>query len=202
MSTETKSLLRAVALICAALALAACSKYIKREEFDAAVAELQRTDQSLQQQIDALAGDLRRRLDDHEARITALQGRIRVDAVALFEFDQATLREGDKPALNEFAAVIREHHPGVLITVEGFADPAGSAGYNKRLAQRRAEAVREHLVQAGGLNPERVRAVGYGEDRDRQVVPGAWGPEGAPNRRAVLVIDYLDATHAQALAQG
>ena len=200
MSTGIQSDLRAVALILAALALAACSKYIKRDEFDTTIAELQRTDQSLQQQIDALAGDLRHRLDDHEARITALQGRIRVDAVALFDFDQATMRERDKPVLDEFATVIREHHPNVLITVEGFADPAGSAAYNKRLAQRRAEAVRDHLVRAGGLNPERVRAVGYGEDANRQVVPGAWGPEGEANRRAVLVIDYTDA--AGALAQG
>src|SRR3546814_2157729 len=89
-----------------------------------------------------------------------------------------TLREQDKPFLNEFASVIREHHPNVLVTVEGFADPAGSAAYNKRLGQRRAEAVREQLVQAGGLSADKVRAVSYGEDANRQVVAGAWGPEG------------------------
>src|SRR3546814_12275458 len=93
-----------------------------------------------------------------------------------------TLREQDKPFLNEFASVIREHHPNVLVTVEGFADPAGSAAYNKRLGQRRAEAVREQLVQAGGLRADKVRAVSYGEDANRQVVAGAWGPEGEANR--------------------
>src|SRR3546814_3265672 len=86
-----------------------------------------------------------------------------------------TLREQDKPFLNEFASVIREHHPNVLVTVEGFADPAGSAAYNKRLGQRRAEAVREQLVQAGGLRADKVRAVSYGEDANRQVVAGDWG---------------------------
>src|SRR3546814_17397158 len=76
-----------------------------------------------------------------------------------------TLREQDKPFLNEFASVIREHHPNVLVTVEGFADPAGSAAYNKRLGQRRAEAVREQLVQAGGLSADKVRAVSRAEER-------------------------------------
>lgn len=175
-----------------ALALAACSNYVKREEFDTTVAELRSSDQNLQRQIDALAGDLRTRLSDYDAKIAALQGRLRVETTAHFAFDDASLRDQDKPLLDEFAAVIREHHPDVLITVEGFADPAGSVAYNKKLGLRRAEAVREYLLGNGGLNPEKTRSVSYGEDDNRQVIAGAWGPEGEPNRRVALVIDYVD----------
>lgn len=174
-----------------ALVLAACSNYVKRDEFDAAVAELRNADQNLQQQVDALARDLGARLSDHEARITAMQGRLRVETTAHFAYDDATVREQDKPLLGEFAEVIREHHPNVLVTVEGFADPAGSAAYNKQLGQRRADAVRDHLTGSGGLDADKVRAVSYGESADRQIVPGAWGPEGEVNRRVVLVIDYV-----------
>lgn len=179
-----------------ALGLAACSNYVTREDFDAAIADLRGADQKQQQQIDTLTQELRDmgiKVSAQETRITALQGRLRVETTAKFAFNDATVREQDKPFLNEFATVIREHHPNVLVTVEGFADPAGSAAYNKRLGQRRAEAVREQLVQAGGLRADKVRAVSYGEDANRQVVAGAWGPEGEANRRVVLVIDYADA---------
>ena len=36
-----------------------------------------------------------------------------------------------------------------------------------------------------------VRAVSYGEDSRRQLVPGEWGEDGAANRRVSLVVDYL-----------
>ncbi|MEM9624137.1 MAG: OmpA family protein, partial [Pseudomonadota bacterium] len=56
---------------------------------------------------------------------------------------------------------------------------------------RRANAVRSFLVETGGLHPERVRAVSYGEDSSRMLEPGAWGDAGAANRRVSLVVDYL-----------
>lgn len=176
----------------AVLALAACSHYVKREEFDATVADLRSSDQNLQRQIDALAGDLRNRLSEYDAKISAMQGRLRVETTAHFAFDDAALREQDKPLLDEFSAVIRDHHPNVLITVEGFADPAGAVAYNKKLGLRRADAVRGYLVGSGGLNPDKTRSVSYGEERNRQVIDGAWGPEGEPNRRVALVIDYVE----------
>jgi peptidoglycan-associated lipoprotein len=88
--------------------------------------------------------------------------------------------------------VIKEYYPGALITVEGFTDPAGSARYNLRLGQRRADAVKEYLATAGGFASDSVKAVSYGEVRNRQVVPGAKGPgeEGIENRRVSLVVDH------------
>ena len=78
------------------------------------------------------------------------------------------------------------------MTVEGFTDPAGSAAYNQRLGQRRADAVKEYLATAGGFTSETLKAVSYGEVKKRQVVPGAKGPgdDGIENRRVALVIDH------------
>jgi peptidoglycan-associated lipoprotein len=108
-----------------------------------------------------------------------------------FAFDDATIRDSDKPVLDSFASVIREHHPNVLVTVEGFADPAGEETYNQWLGQQRANAVRDYLVESGGLNADNLKAVSYGEARNRQVTPGAWGDEGLANRRVTLVIEYV-----------
>lgn len=173
-----------------AIALAACANYVKRDEFNSAISDLRRTDESLQQQINNLAAELRDGLARHDTAIAELRGRLHVDMAVHFDFDDATLRDRDRPVLDQFARVIREHHPHVLVTVEGFADPAGPAGYNKRLGMRRAQAVADYLVNTGGLNSARVRPVSYGEDADRLVAPGAWGDQGEPNRRVVLVLDY------------
>jgi peptidoglycan-associated lipoprotein len=76
-----------------------------------------------------------------------------------------------------------------VITVEGFADPAGSASYNRRLGERRADAVRDYLVQ-NGLSADNLRAVSYGEASNRQVERGKTRDEGASNRRVTLVVDF------------
>jgi peptidoglycan-associated lipoprotein len=99
--------------------------------------------------------------------------------------------------LDRFASVVREHYPDAVVTVEGFADPAGSAAYNRRLGQRRGESVRQYLTSDGQLGAERIRVVSYGEARERQVVPGAQGPNGLPNRRVALVIDYAGTASAE-----
>jgi peptidoglycan-associated lipoprotein len=55
--------------------------------------------------------------------------------------------------LDRFATVVKEYYPGALVTVEGFADPAGGEIYNLRLGQRRAEAVRDISRAPPGFRP-------------------------------------------------
>lgn len=185
-------------LVLLALSLSACSQYVKRDEFDATVSELKAVDQANAEELSVmrvrfgeLTQDLSQRFEDFDARITQLAGRLRVDMTANFAYDDATLREQDKEALTAFADTIRMHHPDVIVTVEGFTDSAGSPEYNQRLGQRRADAARAFLIGEGGLSPERVRAVSYGESSNRQIVPGQWGEPGAANRRVALVIDHV-----------
>lgn len=165
-----------------AVTLAGCSSYIKRDEFDSTIADLRATDQKLQSQIDTLS-------QKHDALVTQLAGRVRVETGAHFATGDATLSEQDKPLLGDFARVVKESHSDALITVEGFTDPAGSAATNRRLGLQRAQSVRDYLVSSG-LGAEQVRAVSYGEDQNRQVRAGAVGEGGRDNRRVSLVVDY------------
>jgi peptidoglycan-associated lipoprotein len=178
------------------LGLAGCAGYVKRDEFDATIAELRATDQQQQQRLDQLQALMEQRFGEYDARISQVEGRLRVETTAHFAVDDATLRDADKPMLDDFARVIRDHHPGVVVTVEGFTDPSGSAAYNKRLGQRRADAVRDYLVTQG-LPDAQVRAVSYGEDRNRQIHAGATGEQGLANRRVALVIDFAEAVAAR-----
>jgi peptidoglycan-associated lipoprotein len=179
-----------LAILVLTAALAGCTNYIKRDEFDTTVAELRATDQQLAATDQQLASQIQALSGKYDALVTQLAGRTRLDTAAYFGFGDATLGEQAKPLLDDFANAIRNSHSQAVITVEGFTDPAGSAAFNKRLGQARADAVRDYLVTTAGLPAEQVRAVSYGEAKNRQVRPGASGDAGQDNRRVGLIVDY------------
>jgi peptidoglycan-associated lipoprotein len=183
-----KSLFLAVGI--AAIALGGCSNYVTKADFNAAVQKLQAKDQDLQSQINSLSQDMKQQLSKYDAKITAMQGRISIDTVAHFGFNESNLQDNDKAMLDDFAKVMNKYHGNALITVEGFADPAGSKAYNMKLGMKRADSVRNFLVSDAGMNPDKVRAVSYGEARNRQVEPGKTHEAGADNRRVTLVVDF------------
>ena len=89
-----------------------------------------------------------------------------------FEFDSFEIRQRDRPLLQRFATVIAGFYPQALVTLEGFADPAGDEAYNEWLGEQRATAVRNYLISEANMPSDQVRIVSYGEDLDRQVKAG------------------------------
>lgn len=135
-----------------------------------------------------LRGDLAALDRDFGAKITQLEEGLQLAVPVHFAFDRADVRDDAAPVLDRFAQIVQRHYTDATITVEGFTDPAGDPAYNQRLAQNRADAVRQELI-ARGLPESQLRAVGYGSER--QVVPGAAGSAyGAElNRRVVFVVE-------------
>ena len=190
--------------------LAGCAAKVKQEDFNNEMAKLRQemqagdqavaarvdsTNQALAEQrarLDALEQELQAFRSEYTVSIEKVRGMLKFNVPVHFEFDSSELRETDRPVLDRFSSVVSEYYPGALVTVEGFADPAGSAAYNLQLGKRRAQAVQEYLATAGGLTGDKLKAVSYGEARNRQVVPGAKGPgeQGIENRRVALVIDH------------
>jgi peptidoglycan-associated lipoprotein len=151
----------------------------------------------------AINSEQERRLANLEAGMAALDARmieveelavgaIRYNAPVHFAFDSYEMVDEESViALDRFAAVVSRFLTDALITIEGFADPAGDADYNKWLGQKRAETVMQYLVEAG-VDAGQLRAVSYGDAGNRQVEPGAWGENGSANRRVAFVVDYLE----------
>lgn len=140
--------------------------------------------------LDAMAGELERLGDSFDVTVERLEGAVRFNAPVFFTFDDATLREADRPVLDRFAEVVRTYYPDAAITAEGFTDPSGNAAYNRALGKRRADAVAEYLATQGGLEAGRLRTVSYGEDAPRLMDSGRGpGDKGQRNRRVVLVIE-------------
>ena len=153
---------------------------------------------ALTSRLDSLERDLQALRTEFNASIQRMETAVRFNVPVHFDFDDASLREADRPMLDRFAQVVGKYYTNAVITVEGFTDPAGSASYNQELGMDRAEAVREYLSGTAGLTSANLKAVSYGEARNRQVVPDAAGPgeAGMENRRVALVIDYTGATPA------
>jgi peptidoglycan-associated lipoprotein len=143
---------------------------------------------TLKNDVAALRRDLTALRTEFGAKITAMENGMKFAFPVTFAFDDATVRDEDRPSLDRFVSVVNKYYGGSLLTVEGFADPAGSKGYNEALSKRRAESVASYLTQAGvqGIS---MRTVGMGATR--LVVDGAErdDPGAQANRRVVFVIE-------------
>ena len=84
-----------------------------------------------------------------------------------YDFDKATLRPESTDALDKLVNLLKEN-PNVTIELSAHCDYKGPAEYNKRLSQRRAEAVVQYLTEHG-IEADRLTPVGYGKDKPKRV---------------------------------
>jgi len=96
-----------------------------------------------------------------------------------FNFDSAKLLPGGYAEISRVAGVLNKYNQ-TQIEVGGHTDSSGSEQYNLQLSQRRADAVKNALVQQG-VAPSRIRTYGYGESRPISSNP-------ATNRRVEITI--------------
>ncbi|MEW5767106.1 MAG: OmpA family protein, partial [bacterium] len=83
---------------------------------------------------------------------------------ALFDTDKSFLRPEAKENLKEAAKVLRKY-PDQPVIIEGHCDWRASDEYNQGLSERRANSVKEYLVEVEGIARERLTPIGYGESR-------------------------------------
>ncbi len=79
----------------------------------------------------------------------------------IFEFDRATIMPQSELIL-EKAWRTMEVYPELEVEIHGHTDNVGSESYNEGLSRRRADSVRQYLVNKG-IDPSRVATRGFGE---------------------------------------
>ena len=84
----------------------------------------------------------------------------------------------------ELTAEGRQRFAQWKIDLAGHTDASGAEGYNRRLSERRAEAVRDYLVDRMGVPAARTNVAGYG----RSVLLNAERPLDGANRRVRLTL--------------
>ena len=139
-------------------------------------------------EVASLRTDLRALRTEFGVKIAEVADGLQFAVPVHFAYDDASVRSADARTLDRFASVVQKHYPGAKVTVEGFADPAGSAQYNLALSQRRAESVRSYVADRG-VDPSLVSAVGYGETRLVRRDASRDMPGAELNRRVVFVIE-------------
>jgi outer membrane protein OmpA-like peptidoglycan-associated protein len=103
----------------------------------------------------------------------------------LFRSAESTLLSSAQVKLDQVAKALLDV-PARNLIVEGHTDSRGSTSYNQDLSQRRADAVRDYLVQRG-YPADRIQALGKG--KGSPIADNA-SPEGrANNRRVEIVIE-------------
>jgi choice-of-anchor C domain-containing protein len=124
-------------------------------------------------------------LDDGPLRVAETEREIQVSlgAEILFDTGESRLRPAGTAALEQLAALIRDH-PDLPIEIEGHTDSVGTLTSNEKLSRDRAESVMRWLAANGGVPESRMTTRGFGPTRP--VAPNN-SPEGRQQNRRVEV---------------
>jgi outer membrane protein OmpA-like peptidoglycan-associated protein len=128
------------------------------------------------------------------ARAVVTQEKIEILEKVFFNTAKTTIQALSYPLLDEVAGILKEYPDIRSLRVEGHTDSRGGAGYNLRLSQGRADAVRQYLIDKG-IDPSRLVSQGYGEDRP--IDPASTDAAYEQNRRVEFVILERDAPSGQ-----
>lgn len=120
---------------------------------------------------------------------------IEINEQVNFKVDSAEILEGSTKLLEAIKKVLDEHPELVKVRVEGHTDNVGRADYNKKLSQKRAEAVVKWLT-THGVDAKRFKAQGYGQEQPLDSNETEQGR--ANNRRVAFVIVERDSAKAPA----
>jgi OmpA-OmpF porin, OOP family len=118
---------------------------------------------------------------------------VNLASTELFEFNQAVLTQEARSKLdNEVIAKLRDLKDVRYVIVNGHADRLGSAQYNQRLSEKRADAVRAYLVSKG-VDAAKVETLGFGKTLPVKSCPDQKDRKGLieclqPNRRVVVEV--------------
>ncbi len=105
-------------------------------------------------------------------------------SIIYFSFDEYALTDSAKNTLGSLASTMK-NSAGVVVQIEGHCDERGSIEYNLALGERRAQSVKNYLVQLG-IDPARLTTISYGEEKP--AVDGHNESAWSKNRRAEFVV--------------
>lgn len=161
-------------------------------------------DESMQEQKAATAQAAPATVDDSRAkeqadREAALKAQAEKDARAkrnaaaladlniqnvYFDYDKSNIRPDAREILKSNAEIFTKNS-GATIVVEGHCDERGTAEYNMALGERRAQEVKQYLMNLG-IPATRIETISYGEEKPAD--PGHNEAAWAQNRRAQFLL--------------
>lgn len=164
----------------AAAAKAAAEQDVLRAKEQAAKEEAERAKAATA----ALRAQLLKQLNDVLQTTDTPRGLVVNMADVLFETGKYNLSADAQLKLAKLTGIIQAH-PGLNLAIEGHTDTTGSADFNLKLSQQRADAVRAFLISQG-LSPDTITATGLGEANP--VADNSTAAGRKLNRRVELIV--------------
>ncbi|WBA81812.1 OmpA family protein [Endozoicomonas sp. GU-1] len=87
-----------------------------------------------------------------------------IDLLVNFDFDSETINPEGIDQIAKMGEFL-QRYPNVRIRIEGHTDAQGKATYNEQLSVRRADIIRQQLIDTHGVDAGRIDAVGMGESK-------------------------------------
>ncbi len=102
-----------------------------------------------------------------------------------FNYDSSELDTDAQELLQDQVAWLKQYS-NVSVIIEGHCDERGTREYNLALGEKRAQSVKNYLINLG-ISADRVSTISYGKERPAVVGSndGAW----AQNRRSVTIVN-------------
>jgi outer membrane protein OmpA-like peptidoglycan-associated protein len=128
---------------------------------------------------------------DLQVKETATEIRIELAADVLFDFDKSSIRPEAAAALHNVAEIINTRGKGRVARIDGHTDGKGSAAYNQRLSEQRADSVKQWLAQKEGLAQSGMITRGFGATKPvaaNTKPDGSDDPEGRQKNRRVEIV--------------
>jgi outer membrane protein OmpA-like peptidoglycan-associated protein len=110
---------------------------------------------------------------------------ITLSGAVMFASGKSELLPIARDKLDQVAKSIKDQGGNPTLVVEGHTDSTGPRWQNMQLSQKRADAVREHLITRG-IAADKITAVGIGPDRP--VVENTSSENRANNRRVEIIV--------------
>ena len=114
-----------------------------------------------------------------------LEKEISIELEVLFDNDKAIVKQEYFNEVQKLAEFMQKYSNTSAI-IEGHTDSNASDDYNQKLSERRANAIKQILISNFNISPDRLSAIGYGEQRPRATNKTAEGRQ--LNRRTIAVI--------------
>ena len=101
-----------------------------------------------------------------------------------FDFNKWKVKKIYYPKIKQIAKILKAN-PKLKIEIDGYTDNIGTKAYNLKLSLKRAEAVKNILVNIYKINPKKIIIKGFGESYP--LVPNTTSTNRALNRRVEII---------------
>jgi len=81
----------------------------------------------------------------------------------LFDFDKSAIRSNETSKVADIVTYLQQN-PSIVVGIDGHADPRGTDKYNQALSERRVNAIRDALTNAG-VARDKVQTGAFGKTR-------------------------------------